>query len=63
MTNEYATSTPKIALVTGGSRGIGRNTVSAGQKVRQIGRFDDAPCTALSGIRHTSARPRVNTAR
>src|SRR3984885_14109224 len=27
MTNEYTTSTPKIALVTGGSRGIGRNTV------------------------------------
>src|SRR5580693_7222998 len=27
MSNEYTTSTPKIALVTGGSRGIGRNTV------------------------------------
>jgi NAD(P)-dependent dehydrogenase (short-subunit alcohol dehydrogenase family) len=27
MTNDYTTSTPKIALVTGGSRGIGRNTV------------------------------------
>src|SRR6202167_3658933 len=27
MTNEYTTSVPKIALVTGGSRGIGRNTV------------------------------------
>src|SRR5271163_4941532 len=27
MTNVYTTSTPKIALVTGGSRGIGRNTV------------------------------------
>jgi NAD(P)-dependent dehydrogenase (short-subunit alcohol dehydrogenase family) len=27
MPNEYTTSTPKIALVTGGSRGIGRNTV------------------------------------
>jgi NAD(P)-dependent dehydrogenase (short-subunit alcohol dehydrogenase family) len=27
MSNEYTTSTTKIALVTGGSRGIGRNTV------------------------------------
>ena len=27
MSNEYTTSVPKIALVTGGSRGIGRNTV------------------------------------
>src|SRR5260370_21323356 len=27
MPNEYTTSTTKIALVTGGSRGIGRNTV------------------------------------
>jgi NAD(P)-dependent dehydrogenase (short-subunit alcohol dehydrogenase family) len=27
MTNEYTTSVPKIALITGGSRGIGRNTV------------------------------------
>jgi NAD(P)-dependent dehydrogenase (short-subunit alcohol dehydrogenase family) len=27
MTNENTTATPKIALVTGGSRGIGRNTV------------------------------------
>ena len=27
MTNECTTSVPKIALVTGGSRGIGRNTV------------------------------------
>ena len=27
MTNEYSTSVPKIALITGGSRGIGRNTV------------------------------------
>ena len=27
MSNEYTTSTPKLALVTGGSRGIGRNTV------------------------------------
>ena len=27
MSNEYTTSIPKIALVTGGSRGIGRNTV------------------------------------
>ena len=26
MTNEYTPSTPKVALVTGGSRGIGRNT-------------------------------------
>ena len=39
------------------------SSVSAGQKVHQIGRFDDAPCTALSGIRHTSARPRVTAAR
>jgi len=29
MTNDYTTSTPKIALVTGGSRGIGRNTVQS----------------------------------
>jgi NAD(P)-dependent dehydrogenase (short-subunit alcohol dehydrogenase family) len=29
MTNDYTTSTPKIALVTGGSRGIGRNTVDS----------------------------------
>jgi NAD(P)-dependent dehydrogenase (short-subunit alcohol dehydrogenase family) len=27
MSKEYTASTPKIALVTGGSRGIGRNTV------------------------------------
>src|ERR1700685_475551 len=29
MTNDYTTSTPKIALVTGRSRGIGRNTVES----------------------------------
>ena len=29
MTNEYTTSTTKIAVVTGGSRGIGRNTVES----------------------------------
>ena len=29
MTNDYTTSTPKIALVTGGSRRIGRNTVES----------------------------------
>src|SRR6202051_3236110 len=27
MTNQYTTSVPKTALITGGSRGIGRNTV------------------------------------
>jgi len=29
MTHDYTTSTPEIALVTGGSRGIGRNTVES----------------------------------
>src|ERR1700679_841382 len=29
MTNDYTSSTPKIGLVTGGSRGIGRNAVES----------------------------------